>query len=79
MCVVVCMCMCALPGDRRAASGADLSEFNLDSPLGRKSLRRMYDLIVSESSSLPKVRGGLLTSLTSTMRKYIKADASKHS
>lgn len=28
-------------GDRRAASGLDLSEFNLDSPLGRKSLRKM--------------------------------------
>ncbi len=27
-------------GDRRAASGADLSEYNFDSPLGRKSLRR---------------------------------------
>ena len=28
-------------GDRRAASGLDLSELNFDSPLGRKSLRRM--------------------------------------
>ena len=27
-------------GDRRAASGVDLSEYNFDSPLGRKSLRR---------------------------------------
>ena len=26
-------------GDRRAASGIDLSESNFDSPLGRKSLR----------------------------------------
>ncbi len=26
-------------GDRRAASGVDLSEYNFDSPLGRKSLR----------------------------------------
>ena len=26
-------------GDRRAASGIDLSESNLDSPLGRKSLK----------------------------------------
>jgi hypothetical protein len=33
-------------GDRRAASGLDLSELNLDTPLGRKSLRRMYDHIV---------------------------------
>ncbi len=28
-------------GDRRAASGVDLSESNFDSPLGRKSLRRV--------------------------------------
>lgn len=28
-------------GDRRAASGLDLSELNFDSPLGRKSLRKM--------------------------------------
>ena len=27
-------------GDRRAASGVDMSESNLDSPLGRKTLRR---------------------------------------
>ncbi len=27
-------------GDRRAASGVDLSESNFDSPLGRKSLRQ---------------------------------------
>jgi hypothetical protein len=33
-------------GDRRAASGLDLSELNLDTALGRKSLRRMYDHIV---------------------------------
>ncbi|KAL6756388.1 hypothetical protein V8C86DRAFT_3136630 [Haematococcus lacustris] len=40
-------------GDRRAASGIDLSEQNFDSPLGRRSLRRMYDAIVAESSRLP--------------------------
>ncbi|GMH33357.1 hypothetical protein BSKO_01191 [Bryopsis sp. KO-2023] len=40
-------------GDRRAASGIDLSESNFDSPFGRKSLRRIYDSIVQESSSLP--------------------------
>jgi hypothetical protein len=28
-------------GDRRAASGLDMSELNFDSPLGRKSLRKM--------------------------------------
>ncbi|KAK9833324.1 hypothetical protein WJX81_006479 [Elliptochloris bilobata] len=40
-------------GDRRAASGADLSEYNFDSPLGRKSLRKMYDHILLESELLP--------------------------
>ncbi|DBA97285.1 hypothetical protein WJX77_012218 [Trebouxia sp. C0004] len=40
-------------GDRRAASGIDLSESNFDSPLGRKSLRRMYDCIIQCSPLLP--------------------------
>lgn len=40
-------------GDRRAASGVDLSDANFDSPLGRRSLRRMYDHIVQESPFLP--------------------------
>lgn len=40
-------------GDRRAASGLDLSELNFDSPLGRKSLRKMYDFIVLGSPLLP--------------------------
>jgi hypothetical protein len=40
-------------GDRRAASGVDLSDSNLDTPLGRKALRRMYDCIVQESQGLP--------------------------
>ncbi|KAL4431062.1 hypothetical protein ABPG75_006318 [Micractinium tetrahymenae] len=40
-------------GDRRAASGLDLSELNFDSPLGRKSLRKMYDFIVLSSPLLP--------------------------
>ena len=48
-------------GDRRAASGIDLSESNFDSPLGRKSLRRMYDAIVQASPSLPA--GVTLTSI----------------
>lgn len=39
-------------GDRRAASGIDLSEQNFDSPWGRKSLRRMYDHIVQVRLSL---------------------------
>jgi hypothetical protein len=40
-------------GDRRAASGLDLSEMNFDSPLGRKSLRKLYDFVVLESPLLP--------------------------
>ncbi|KAK9855114.1 hypothetical protein WJX84_007868 [Apatococcus fuscideae] len=48
-------------GDRRAASGIDLSESNFDSPLGRKSLRRMYDAIVQGSPALPS--GVTLTSI----------------
>lgn len=40
-------------GDRRAAAGLDLSEQNFDSPLGRKALRRMYDGIVQQATTLP--------------------------
>jgi hypothetical protein len=40
-------------GDRRAASGIDLSEQNLDTPLGRSALRTMYDLIIMREASLP--------------------------
>ena len=29
-------------GDRRAATGADLAEFNFDTPYGRQALRTMY-------------------------------------
>ena len=32
-------------GDRRAATGIDLSEGNLDSPLGRGALKKMYDAL----------------------------------
>uniref|UniRef100_A0A1D2AC25 UBA domain-containing protein n=2 Tax=Auxenochlorella protothecoides TaxID=3075 RepID=A0A1D2AC25_AUXPR len=40
-------------GDRRAASGLDLSSLNLDSPVGRRALRRMYDALVQDSPLLP--------------------------
>ena len=33
--------------------GVDLSSSNVDTPLGRKSLRKMYDAIVLESPTLP--------------------------
>lgn len=32
-------------GDRRAATGADLTEFNFDTPYGRNALRTMYSHI----------------------------------
>ncbi|XP_062605521.1 uncharacterized protein LOC134267315 [Saccostrea cucullata] len=32
-------------GDRRAASGADLTEFNFDTPYGRNALRAMYQSV----------------------------------
>lgn len=32
-------------GDRRAAIGADLMEFNLDTPYGRSALKIMYNSI----------------------------------
>ena len=32
-------------GDRRAATGADLTQFNFDTPYGRSALRNMYQSI----------------------------------
>ena len=32
-------------GDRRAATGADLTQFNFDTPHGRSALRSMYQAI----------------------------------
>lgn len=32
-------------GDRRAATGADLTQFNFDTPYGRQSLKSMYGAI----------------------------------
>ena len=32
-------------GDRRAATGADLKEFNFDTPYGRTALRTLYNSI----------------------------------
>lgn len=34
-------------------AGIDLSDQNFDSPLGRRSLRRMYDHVVQDSVKLP--------------------------
>ena len=32
-------------GDRRAASGADLKEFNFDTPYGRTALKTLYNCV----------------------------------
>jgi len=37
-------------GDRRAATGADLMEFNFDTPYGRTALRTLYAAICQVSS-----------------------------
>lgn len=39
-------------GDRRAASGADLTEFNFDTPYGRNALRAMYQSVCTVSRLL---------------------------
>ncbi|CAH3183124.1 unnamed protein product, partial [Porites lobata] len=36
-------------GDRRAATGADLTQFNFDTPYGRSALRNMYQAITLQS------------------------------
>lgn len=56
-------------GDRRAASGADLTEFNFDTPYGRNALRAMYqsvctvsrllDLVLDVMVSLKRVRNNV--------------------
>ena len=40
-------------GDRRAATGSDLTEFDIDSKFGRISLQRIYTCLVSEPPSIP--------------------------
>jgi hypothetical protein len=40
-------------GDRRAASGLDLSDSNLDSAVGRKALRRLFEALMEGGASLP--------------------------
>ena len=55
------MCSGALTkGDRRAATGADLTEFNFDTVYGRNALRLMYQHICQKKL----VPGIPLTSLT---------------
>jgi hypothetical protein len=40
-------------GDRRAASGSDLSEFDIDSTFGRRALVRTYDALDGEYPTAP--------------------------
>ena len=40
-------------GDRRAASGIDLSEQNVDTPFGRAALRTMYEMVITRAAALP--------------------------
>ncbi len=40
-------------GDRRAATGSDLSEFDIDSRFGRRSLKRFYDCMTSDPPYAP--------------------------
>ncbi|XP_048247301.1 protein FORGETTER 1-like isoform X2 [Haliotis rufescens] len=50
-------------GDRRAATGADLTEFNFDTPYGRSALRSMYHCICQKKLvpgvSLSKMTNGV--------------------
>lgn len=49
-------------GDRRAASGLDLSADNLDTPLGRKALKRVCDtLLASNAAAAAATAGGPAT------------------
>ena len=47
-------------GDRRAATGADLTEFNFDTPYGRQALRTMYHHI-SQKTLVPGLSLSTLT------------------
>ena len=46
-------------GDRRAATGVDLSEGNLDSPLGRQALKKMYDALVLRGAGKQGLANGV--------------------
>ncbi len=53
-------------GDRRAATGSDLSEFDIDSRFGRRSLKRFYDCMTSDPPYAPsKTSNAILDSYIS--------------
>ena len=55
-------------GDRRAATGADLNEFNFDTNYGRSALRSMY-LSISSVSTLRTLQTFLDMNCIELMRK----------
>ena len=63
-------------GDRRAATGIDLSEGNLDSPLGRRALKKMYDALVITGTPLPN--GVTLAAVLSHLPNRQSPESSNH-
>jgi hypothetical protein len=62
-------------GDRRAATGIDLSEGNLDSPLGRRALKKMYDALIINGTPLPNgVTPGAVLSHLPSVKEEEEAD-----
>ena len=62
--LVIYLCTGALTkGDRRAASGADLTEFNFDTPYGRNALRAMYQSVCTVSLQTSYTRTNLIMTL----------------
>lgn len=47
-------------GDRRAATGSDFSEFDVDSRYGKRSLKRLYDCLTAQPPFTPSKTSNLL-------------------
>lgn len=58
-------------GDRRAASGADLTEFNFDTPYGRNALRAMYQSVCTVSRLLVLEPMVSLNSFRNIVKKFV--------
>ena len=52
-------------GDRRAATGSDMSEFDLDSKYGKRALKRFYNALEENEASCGESSAGLLGILSS--------------
>lgn len=50
-------------GDRRAATGADMSEFDLDSKYGKRALKRFYSALDENEASGGETTAGALSSI----------------